>query len=428
MTDLSLASRIRDVPAGPARLLLLPTPVSGVVSFRGSFRTALDLTSDDDVVQSLAAVLLDKGTRSRDRFEIADVLERRGARLSVYSDGLRIGFSGRALREDVPEVLALAGEVLREPAFEAEQVEKAKTRAISGVRRSRESTGSRASGALSRHLYGTGHPNYVLMPDDEIARIEAVTPEALHAFHAVHVGPRDLTLAAVGDLDPEATQAAAADAFGGWTAAPAEGVYEAEAAPQPPGTQTVPMADRRNLDVRLGHPLRLRRDHDDYLALYAAVFALGGNFSSRLMQTVRDEQGLTYGTSASISDVTVDHDGHLSVEITLSQDNLERGVEATRAEVARLLDEGVGEAELAAVRTTLAGRHVVGLATTGGLAARLLINAERGFDLGYLDRYPDLVRALTADAVTDALRRHVRLDALHTVVAGTLPEPVEAAR
>ena len=405
---------------------MLPTPVRDVVSFRGSFQTALDLTTDDDVVQSLTSVLLDKGTQVRDRFAIAEMLEGRGARLSFYSDGLRMGISGRALREDLPDVLELAGEVLRQPAFEAEQVDKAKTRALAGVRRAREATDSQAAGSLARRLYGLPHPNYVLTPDEEIARIEAVTPEAIRRFHAKHIGPRDLVLAFVGDLDPDAIPATLLAAFDGWTAAALTPVFDASASPQAPGTETVAMAERRNLDVRMGHALDLRRDHDDYLALYTAVFALGGNFSSRLMQTVRDEQGLTYGIQAALSNVTVEHDGHLAVSVTLSQENLDRGIEATREQVEGFVAEGMSAEVLGQTQTTLAGRHVVGLATTGGIAARLLINAERGFEVGYLDRYPDMIHALTPDQVTEVLRRHIRPEELHTVTAGTLPESVAA--
>lgn len=404
---------------------MLPTPVRDVVSFRGSFQTAPDMTSDDDVVQSLTGVLLDKGTATRDRFAIAEMLEGRGARLSFYSDGLRMGISGRALREDLSDVLELAGEILRQPAFELEQVEKAKTRAIAGVRRAREATDSQAAGALARRLYGLPHPNYVLTPEEEIGRIEAVTPEAIRRYHTEHVGPRGLVLAFVGDVDPETIPSTLTEAFDGWAAPSLDPVYDASASAQPPGEVAVEMADRRNLDVRMGHALGLRRDHDDYLALYTAVFALGGNFSSRLMQTVRDEQGLTYGIHASLSNVTVDHDGHLAVSVTLSQENLRRGIAATREQVDRFVAEGIGDEELSRTQTTLSGRHVVGLATTGGIAARLLINAERGFDVGYLDRYADAIHALTPARVTEVLRRYTRPESLHTVVAGTLPEPVE---
>jgi len=426
VSELSLAARVHDVQAGPARLLLLPTPVRDVISFRGSFQTALDMTSDDDVVQSLTGVLLDKGTALRDRFAIAEMLEGRGARLSFYSDGLRMGISGRALREDLPDVLELAGEILRQPAFEPEQVEKAKTRAIAGVRRAREATDSQAAGALARRLYGLPHPNYVLTPEQEIERIEAVTPEAIRRFHTEHIGPRGLVLAFVGDIDPDAIPSTLTTAFDGWTASDLEPVFDTSSSSQPSGEEAVEMAERRNLDVRMGHALDLRRDHDDYMALYTAAFALGGNFSSRLMQTVRDEQGLTYGISASLSNVTVEHDGHLAVSVTLSQENLERGIAATREQLDLFVSEGMGEEELSQTQTTLAGRHVVGLATTGGIAARLLINAERGFDVGYLDGYPDLIHALTPDGVTDVLRRHIRPEDLHTVTAGTLPEAVEA--
>ena len=82
----------------------------------------------------------------------------------------------------------------------------------------------------------------------------------------------------------------------------------------------------------------------------------------------------------------------------------------------------LSEEALDRTRTTLAGLHVVALATTGSLAARLLVNAERGFEVDYLDRYPDLVSALTAGEVTAAVRRHLRPGDLHEAVAGTLPE------
>ncbi len=427
MSDVHLASRVRDAPAGPARLLALPTDVRDVVSFRGSIEAAPDLRRADDVTQSLLANLLDKGTRQRDRFAIAEDLDGRGAQVSFYADGLRLGFAGRALREDLPDVIALLAEQLREPALDADEVEKAVVRAIAGVRRSRESTGAQAGGALARRLYSPDHPNYVLDPDAELAALAEITPESLRQYHADHLGPDGLTLAVVGDVPVDETAAAVEAAFGGWAPHGREPVFDAEAAPESPGRTVVPIADRRNLDVRLGHAVDLRRDSPDFLATYAGVYALGGNFSSRLMQTVRDEQGLTYGIGATLGGPSVRHDGHVRVTVTLSQETLWEGIEATRREVEAFVAEGVSEDVLVAVQTTLAGLHVVGLATTGGLAARLLVNAERGFDVAYLDRYPDHIHALTADEVTAAVRRHIRPADFHEAIAGTLPEPAETA-
>lgn len=422
MPDASLAARTSDLAVGASRVLALPTPVRDVVSFRGSFPTGPDLGAADDVPQGLVADLLDKGTTLRDRFEIAAALEGRGARLSFYSDGLRMGFVGRALRDDLAPVLAITAEQLRVPAFDPDEVGKAVTKAVASVRRSLDATGARASGALRRRLYPAAHPNYALDPHAEIDLLEAATADDLRAYYDAHVADPALTLAVVGDVDADGVAAAVRDAFGDGAAPARHPAYAAQAAPEAPGRETVPLRDRPNLDVRLGHAVALRRDADDFLAAYAAVFALGGNFSGHLMQTIRDEQGLTYGIGARIVDPAVEHDAHVQVAVTLSAPDLDRGIEATRAEVARFVADGLTQEALDRTQTTLAGQHVVGLGTTGGLAARLLVNAERGFATAYLDAYPERIAALRLDDVNRALRRHVRPDDLHVVAAGTPPD------
>lgn len=419
--DTALAPRTLDLAAGPARVLVLPTPAPDVVSFRASLLTAPDLSAGEDVTQALLADLLDKGTRRRDRHAIAEALDGRGARLSFYSDGLRLGFAGRALAADLADVLALAAEMLTEPAFDPDEVRKAQAQAEAGIRQARESTAAMASGALARCLYGAAHPNYVHTPDAEAALLMAVTPESLAAYHAAHVGADGLTLAVAGDVDVERVRASVADAFAALAPHGRAATFDATAAPSAPAREDVPLADRPNLDVRFGHPVGLRRGDADFVALHTGVFVLGGNFSSRLMQTIRDEQGLTYGISAALAGVAAEHDCDLRVSVGLSGPDLDRGIAAVRDEVARFVAGGVDAPTLATAQSTLAGQHVVAMATTGGLAARLLVNAERGFDVAYLDRYPDLVRDLTPSAVTDAIRSHLRPADLHVTVAGTVP-------
>ena len=422
MADLRIAPRVSDLAAGPARLLALPTGLRDVVSFRGSFRSAPDLASGDDVTQDLVAALLDKGSRHRDRFQIAEALDDRGARLSFYSDGLRMGFAGRCLRQDLDLVLGLAAEQLREPAFDPDEVEKAKRKAIASVRRATESTGAMASGAYTRRLYPGDHPTRIPTPESEAAALEAITPEAVRAYHAQHVASDGLILALVGDVEPEPVAERVREALGAWPAHGLEARFTPEAPGGGAGTEHVAMPDKPNLDVRMGHAVPLRRDAEDFLALFAGVFALGGNFSGRLMQTVRDEQGLTYGIGARLAGVAVEHDMDVRVSVSLSQENLERGIAATREVVDAWAADGVTPEEVARTQTTLTGQHAVALATTGGLAARLLVNAERGFGVDYLDRYPERVAALTPEAVTAAVRQYVDPARFATVTAGTAPE------
>lgn len=419
--EVPFAERVEERVVGPCRVFVLKTPTPGIVSWRGSFAAHPDFAAGDELVQVLTVELLDKGTAHRDRFELAEVLENRGAHLSFSSNGRYVGFEGQALRDDLPAVLDVMAEQLRVPLFDADEFEKARAQVLAGLQRGLENTGSQASGALSRRIYGPAHPNYSAPTRHSIERLAAFTPEQVRAYHAAHFGSNDLLLVLVGDVEADAVETAVRAAFGDWGPHDAPPAFETAADPQPPGTTDVPIPDKMNVDVRLGHALPVRRDDDDYLPLFLATFLLGGNFSSRLMTTVRDEMGLTYGIRAGLSGLSTDYDGHLQISVTLSQENIERGTAATRAEVQRLVEEGTTDDELSDTKTTVQGSYLVGLATTQGLAATLHRNARRGFDVAYLDRYPHLVEAVTRDRLDAVVRQHLRPDALQCARAGMLP-------
>ena len=418
----TFAARVREADCGNARAFLLPTPVDRVVSFGASFRTLPDFGAGEELEQKLAVMMLDRGTRHRDRFAVAEALEDRGAQVRFYDAGTRCGVGGRVLRDDLPDVLALVAEQLREPLFDPGEFEKVKARHAASLRRSLDNTGIRAGGALVRRLYPADHPNYEPDPIAELERLATLSIDDVRAFHERHFGARDLLLAFAGDFDPAVLEAVVRDTLGGWPAPTAGADFATEAAPQEPGRAEIVLADRQNLDVRLGHAVGVRRDDDEYLPLYVGTYIFGGNFSARLMSTVRDEQGLTYGIRSSLAGVAVEHGGHWKTAVTLSGDKLERGIEATLEQARRFVEDGITEAELDEKKTTIAGSYKVGLATTGGLATALLANAERGFDVGYLDRFPALIEAVTRDEVNVAVRRHLDPERLHVVVAGTLPE------
>lgn len=421
-----LASRIRDREAGPGRLLTLQTSVDDVVSWRGSFVSNPDPAAGDDLRQKLTVSLLDKGTEQRDRFELARVLEDCGAKLDLTSDGLFVEVSGRALVDDVPQVMDVMAEMLRVPAFEPEEFEKAKAQIAADVRRRMEKTEAQASAALSRRLFPEGHPNYSPSPETTLERLRALTPADVRDYHDTHFGSNEWTLAIVGDLDHERVASVVGETFEGWPPNGAPAVYETDAAPDDVGRSVIPMPDKANVDVRLGHAVPLRRDHEDYHALYVGNYILGGDFAARLMSTVRDEKGLTYHIGASLSGIGTRYAGSWQTRITLSHDALDSGLSETKEVIRRFVEEGASEEELAAKKTTITGSYAVGLAATRRLAQSILTNAERGFDVSYLDRFPEQIRALSLDEVNAAIRRYLRPDEMQEALAGTRPEPVEA--
>ena len=420
------ADRVHERTVGPCRLLTLETPAEQVVSWRGSIQTNPDLGAGDDLRQEMVVSLLDKGTQHRDRFALAKVLEDCGAQLDLSSDGLYIDISGRALRDDVPEVMAVVAEMLREPLFDPAEFEKARAQAIAQVQRELEDTKTQAASALTRALYPADHPNYTPPPEEQIEQLQQMTIDEVRDYHAAHVGATEFTFVFVGDIDDAAIESAIETHFGDWAPHEAPATHTGDALVPSDGQSVVPMPDKQNIDVRMGHALDVRRDDDDYLPLYVGNYILGGNFSARLMATIRDEMGLTYGINSGLSGMSTRYDGHWQVGVTLSGDKLEEGLVATRSEVKRFVDDGITEEELDAKKTTITGSYTVGLATTGRLARSILTNAERGFDVSYLDEFPAEVEALSLDDVNRAVRAHFHPDRFHTAMAGTVPEAAGA--
>jgi predicted Zn-dependent peptidase len=420
-----LAPRIQDRQAGPGRLLTLQTSVDGIVSWRGSFVANPDPAAGDPLRQKLTVSLLDKGTEQRDRFELARVLEECGAKLDLSSDGLFVEVSGRALVDDLPRVMDVMAEMLQTPAFDPEEFEKARAQVAADVQRRMEKTSARASMALSQRLFPEGHPNHNPAPETVLERLQGLTIEDVRDYHDTHFGATEWTLAVVGDLDHEEVESVVEETFGGWAPHDVPAAHDTEPAPAELGRSVVPMPDKSNVDVRLGHPLSIRRDHDDYTALYVGSYILGGNFAARLMSVVRDELGLTYSIRSSLSGVTTRYAGSWQTSVTLSHDTLEDGIAATTDVIRDFVEQGATADELDAKKTTITGSYTVGLATTERLAQSILTNAERGFDVSYLDTFPEEIQALTLAEVNAAVRRHFDPEALQEALAGTQPEPVE---
>lgn len=417
----SFAERIEERQVGPCRLLMLKTPVRSVVTWKASFKSHPNFSENEDLLQGLAVSLLDKGTQHRDRFEIAEELENRGAQVQFDSDGLHVDVSGRSLSHDVSDVLALAAEQLREPLFDAGEFEKSRSRMVASIQRSMESTGSQALGALTRRLYSPAHPNFTPEPSDRVTRLSELDVDRVRHYHERHFGSNELTFVVVGDFDEAQIENTVRSHFGDWKPHEIAGRFEAVPGEADPGRTEIPIPDKQNVDVRIGHVLDVLRDDADYIPIYLANYVLGGNFSARLMQVIRDEMGLTYGIRSGLYGISTEYSGHWQVAVTLSTENLERGVDATIGEVRRFVDEGLTEAELDDKKTTVVGSFKVGLATTGGLAGTLLKNAERGFDVGYLDRFPEEVQSVTLEHANEVVRSHIHPDRLHVAMAGMLP-------
>ena len=421
MNSFRVSDRVQEEQIGSCSLIQLPVTVPQVVRWHGSIASNPDLECGGELMQVVVASLMDKGTRRRDRFAISDALERRGARISISSAGVRLEFRGQAMTDDMPDVMALTAEVLREPLLDEAEFEKVKGRVQASVEQARDSTGMQAEGALARRLFGKGHPSYVFDIDELLESLASLSVDMAHRWYERHVGASDLVLTVTGDLGPEESASAVATAFADWNPHSAEPTDQVKACPADPGIEHINMDEKPALDVRLGHALPVSRTDPDWLPLHVGAFMLGGNFSARLMRTIRDEMGLTYGIFARLQGMHGRAQGFFSTGLTLGLENLERGIDETLGMIRTYVEEGCTEEELRDTKTTLAGAYQVSLSTTGALAAQLHKNRVQGFPVEAIDTFVDEVQQLSVEAVNSAIARQIKPADLHTVIAGTLP-------
>ncbi len=419
----SFVERISERRIGPCRLISLRTPIRDVVTWCGSFASAPDLGRREALLlQHLVVSMLDKGAGALDQFAIAEILETRGAELAFASDTLRIDFAGRALKKDAPQALGLAALQLREPLFPEEELPKAKDRIAASVKRSMESTAAQASRALRQQLYDAAHPNHAQAFEAQLAQLQDFSIDDVRTYHATHFGANAFTLVAVGDMDEDALGKVVDECFGSWPTHGATPRFAATAEQRIPGVSVVTLPDKENVDVRLGHTLSIRRNADEYLPVFLANFVLGGNFSARLMQTIRDEMGLTYGIGSSLAGVSSEYEGHWQVGVTLSKEHVQRGIDETAKQLRRFVADGITSEELEEKKTTVTGAFKVGLSTTFGLAKTLLAHIEQGFPLRYLDEFPEKIERITVDEANSAIAQAFVPDALHSALAGNIRE------
>lgn len=409
-------------------VIAYPTGVRDVVTFCGSLPAGDSFAPADNLaVPTLVGAMLDKGTATEDKFSIAEKLDSVGAEFGFEVGGTLTEFSGKCLRKDLPMVIGILAEELRAPAFSEEEFAKVKQQLAGDLQRSLESTGYRAGQTFADAIYPPGSPNYQPPTEAFLAAIKTATVADLRAFHKKYYGPAAFTLVAVGDLDIPGFQAEIAKAFSGWTGGVSMPAYPKAPPSDADRDQSVFMPDKPSVSVILGQSSGLKYTDPDSMPLRVATTILGSGFTGRLMATVRDKEGLTYGIGSRVgNDAFTEGDWRISASFAPAL--LEKGLTSTRRELKKWYDDGVTAAELERTKTNLTGSYKVGLATTDGIAGMILATIARGYDLTWLDEYPKKIDAVTLDQVNAAIKKHLNPDDMILVKAGTVPSIAPAAK
>ena len=369
---------------------------------------------------SLAGQMLMRGSSGHTRQQIQDELDAMQATGSV-GGSLSQGFGGvQTIRENLGGVLRLMAEIVREPTFPEDEFETLREQQLAGLEQQRSDPAALAQTTLGRHMNPVppGHPNYTATVDQSVAALEAVTLDEARAFHREFYGPQLGTLAVVGDFDPDEIRGVIEEAFGDWESPYPATRISTEFFDAPAEVLQIETPDKANAFLFVQQNLALRDDHEDYPALTLAGYMIGGGFNSRLVERIREQDGLSYAVAGGISGHPIDENGSFLAYAIQAPENVERVEAALREEIQRVLDDGFTDEELT-------------LAKLGYLQSRELARAQDGNLVGmltqalYFDRtlewdseFEARVQNLTVEDVNAAVRRHLDLNKMTFVKAG----------
>jgi zinc protease len=401
-------------------LITYQTGVKDVVVILGSLPAGDAMAGTGNIaIPTLTGMMLDRGTKTLDKFQIAERLDNVGAQISFGVGTQTLEIRAKCLKKDLPMVLGLIAVELENPALSPAEFAKAKQQLAGSLQASLQNTALRAQEAFARAIFPEAHPNHPHTAEEYLAAARSAELGELKSFHARYFGPRHMTLVLAGDVPTAEAEAEVAKDFGGWTGGqdylrPAVPAHERSAR-----SITVPLKDKPSASVVIGQSTGLRYRDPDALALRVGTAILGRGFTGRLMSTVRDREGLTYGIGAAVGEDSIT-DGDWTVSASFAPSLLERGVASTRRVIAAWWADGVTEAELSAHKEGLVGSYRVSLSTAGGVAGTILASVQRGYDLTWLDGYPEAIRAVTRDQVNRAIRTHLDPDSMVLVEAGSV--------
>ncbi len=378
-------------------------------------------TNGNDKVPTLTAQMLSRGTTKNNKFAFSQKLEKLGVDLRVGSRGQKINIDFKCLKEDVPQVIHLLAEELRYPLFDAEEFDILKSQMTGNVKRALSNPDAMAQIALSQAIYPEGHPNYIPSVETYIKNLEAATLEDIKAFHKKYLGPKGMHLVAVGDIDTKVLHQAIRKSFHNW-----KGGVTGKATYSTPKkvkgtTKVVTIPEKPSAAMYIGQYTGIQRSDADYLPFYIGTSILGGDFSGRLMQTVRDRDGLTYGIYSSHTGHTY-AGGHWLINGSFNPNLFQKGLDATMVELKKWVDEGITAKELAMRKTNLTGNFKLSMSTTHGLADRILGFVERGLTPNYIDQYSKDIEAVSLKQVNNAIKKHIDLNKLIIIKSGSLDQ------
>jgi zinc protease len=408
------------------RILVVNKPGLPLVSARLAFDagSAQDGAGKSGLA-SMTAGLLTQGTTIRSAPEIATQIEQLGASVGAGAGPDFTSVYANAPADVFPQAVALMADLVRNPAFAEEELDRQRTQTLDSLKVALASPGQVASQAAGRVIYGDAP--YGAPGIGTVTTLPTLTRADVVAFHAARYLPSDATLVFSGDITPDAALALAQSTFGDWRAPTSTAVAAAAPAGVPLQPRVVVIDQPGAGQAAVIAALRgVPRTDEAYFPLTLGNTLLGGSFTSRLNQEIRIKRGLSYGTRSSLG--LRRDDGLFTASAQTKNETAVEVADLILAEIERLDTTQPTESELTTRRAILTGAFGSSLETVDGLGTLVANLALYDLPMSELAAYAGNVAAVDGPAMQAAFARALPVSNASVVIVGDASKFIDALR
>jgi zinc protease len=364
---------------------------------------------------SATAQMLREGTQSRTSKQIAEELDRLGASVGAGSSfgSTETVFTASGLSENFADWFTVALDIFLHPSFPAVELNQLKERARVQLRQQRARSGFLAGERFNHVVFGS-HPAAVVTATLE--SINALSPELLLKWHRERYSPRDSVLAFAGDVYPADLLPKLERWLADW-----QGARDNESMPPNPvtaSTRKVYLVERPNsvqTTLIVGN-IAIDRRSEDFVPMVVMNHLLGGGPAARLFLKLREEKGYTYGVYSNFT--AVEYPGPWSAGTDVRTEVTDGALTELFAEIRRIRESKVSEAELAAAKRALVASFALALEQPSRVLGYALTRKLYDLPADYWDTYPDKITAVSAADVQRVARKYLNPDTLQIVAVG----------
>ncbi|HUP46699.1 MAG TPA: pitrilysin family protein [Thermoanaerobaculia bacterium] len=373
---------------------------------------------------SLTASLLTQGTATRSAEQIARGVEALGATLDAGAGWDASNVSVTVLSNRFAEAMTFVADVVRNPSFKPEEIERLRGQSIDAVRVSLQEPLSVAQHVAARIVFpGEPYGHTVAGTPESLERIQR---EQIAAFHERYYRPENAVLVVAGDVKPAAAFATAGKLFGSWrrrSGALAIIQLKKPAEEAGPRVVVIDMPDAGQAAVLVTRR-GLRRVDPLYYPAIVANSVLGGSYSARLNQEIRIKRGLSYGANSSFD--LRREPGPFTAATQTKNESAAEVAGIIVDELHRLATVELPRTELGPRKAVLTGNFGRSLETTEGIVGRIAALVLYGLPLKEIEAFVPAVQNVTGDAVKKFAASH--LAATSIVIVGNASEFLEPLR